>query len=56
MPTLVLVGRLDLDAIRAAASQLTDAIAGARRMDWPDTGHLPSMEHPTEFLALLCLG
>jgi len=52
-PTLVLVGGLDLDAILAAASHLTDGIPGALRIDWPDTAHLPSMEHPTDFLALL---
>jgi len=47
------VGGLDLDAILAAASHLTDGIPGALRIDWPDTAHLPSMEHPTDFLALL---
>jgi len=53
VPTLVLVGGLDLDAILAAASHLTDGIVEARRIDWPDTAHLPSMERPADFLALL---
>jgi 3-oxoadipate enol-lactonase len=48
-----LVGGLDLDAILAAASHLTDGIVESRRIDWPDTAHLPSMERPSDFLALL---
>lgn len=53
VPTLVLNGGLDLDAIDAAAQRVTDAVAGARRVDWPDVAHLPSMERPDDFLALL---
>jgi pimeloyl-ACP methyl ester carboxylesterase len=53
IPTLVLVGALDLQAIHDAAQRLEDGIAGARRVDWPGTAHLPSMERPDEFLALL---
>jgi len=53
VPTLVLVGGLDLDAILAAASHLTERIPEARRIDWPDTAHLPSMKRPVDFLALL---
>jgi 3-oxoadipate enol-lactonase len=52
-PTLVLVGGLDLDAIEVAARRVTEGIPGARRVDWPDTAHLPSMERPDDFLALL---
>lgn len=52
-PTLVLCGGLDLDAIDAAAQRVTDGIAGARRVDWPDVAHLPSMERPVDFLDLL---
>ncbi len=51
--TLVLVGDLDLDAIRDAARRVTDGIPGARRLNWPDTAHLPSMERPDDFFALL---
>ena len=47
VPTLVLVGGLDLDAIHDAARMVTEGIAGARRVDWPDVAHLPSMERPT---------
>ncbi|MDQ6686155.1 MAG: alpha/beta hydrolase [Actinomycetota bacterium] len=53
VPSLVLVGGLDLQAIHQAARRVTDGIAGARRVDWPDTAHLPSMERPVDFLALL---
>lgn len=53
VPTLVLVGALDLLAIQDAAQRVTDGIAGARRVDWPGTAHLPSMERPDDFLALL---
>lgn len=52
-PTLILVGALDLDAIQDTARRVTDGIPNARRVDWPDTAHLPSMEHPDDFFALL---
>lgn len=51
--TLVLVGALDLDAIHDSAHRAATGIPDARRVDWPDTAHLPSMEHPGEFTALL---
>jgi pimeloyl-ACP methyl ester carboxylesterase len=51
--TLVLVGGHDLDAIHETAGRVTEEIPGARRVDWPDTAHLPSMERPADFLALL---
>jgi 3-oxoadipate enol-lactonase len=51
--TLVLVGALDLDAIQDTARRITDGIPDARRIDWPDTAHLPSMERPDDFLAVL---
>ena len=53
VPTLVLVGGLDLDAILDAARRVADGIPGARRTDWPDAAHLPSMERPDDFLTLL---
>ncbi|MGZ5416033.1 MAG: alpha/beta fold hydrolase [Nocardioides sp.] len=52
-PTLVLTGALDVDAIADAARHVAEGIAGARRVDWPDVAHLPSMERPDDFLALL---
>jgi 3-oxoadipate enol-lactonase len=53
VPTLILVGGLDLQAIQNAARQVSEGIAGARRIDWPNTAHLPSMERPHAFLTLL---
>ena len=53
VPTLTLLGGLDLDAIHDAARRIADGILDARRVDWPDTAHLPSMERPDDFLALL---
>lgn len=53
VPTLVLLGALDLDAIRRAARRAADCIPNARHVEWPDTAHLPSMERPSEFLGLL---
>lgn len=53
VPALVLVGGLDLDAVRDAAGRLAAGIAGARRVDWPDAGHLPSLENPAAFVELL---
>jgi len=52
-PTLVLTGGLDLDAILNAGRRVAEGIAGACRIDWPDTAHLPSMERPADFLSLL---
>ena len=51
--TLVLAGGLDLLAIQDAARRITEGITGARRIDWPDVAHLPSLERPDDFSALL---
>jgi 3-oxoadipate enol-lactonase len=53
VPVLVLAGGLDLDAVQAAADRVVAETAGARRVDWPDVGHLPSLERPADFIALL---
>lgn len=52
-PTLVLLGGLDLDTIHRATACVVGGIANARRVDWPDVAHLPSMERPDDFLVLL---
>lgn len=52
VPVLILIGGLDLDTVQDAAERVVSGIAGARRVDWPDVGHLPSLEHPDAFLAL----
>jgi 3-oxoadipate enol-lactonase len=53
VPVLVLVGGLDLDTVHDAAGRVVAGIAGARRVDWPDAGHLPSLENPAAFAGLL---
>jgi 3-oxoadipate enol-lactonase len=53
IPVLVLVGGLDLDTVHDAAGRVVAGIAGARRVDWPDAGHLPSLEDPAAFAGLL---
>jgi pimeloyl-ACP methyl ester carboxylesterase len=53
VPALILVGGLDLDTVHDAAGRLVSGIAKARRVDWPDVGHLPSLERPADFLGLL---
>jgi len=44
---------LDLDAIHDATRRVTEGVAHARPVVWPDVAHLPSMEHPDDFLHLL---
>lgn len=53
IPVLVLVGGFDLDAVHDAAGRVVARIAGARLVEWPDAGHLPSLEHPAAFAGLL---
>jgi pimeloyl-ACP methyl ester carboxylesterase len=53
VPVLVLVGGLDLATVHAAAARVVAETAGARRVDWPDVGHLPALERPADFLDLL---
>jgi pimeloyl-ACP methyl ester carboxylesterase len=53
VPTTVLVGGRDLDATQDTARRVAAAIPGARLIEWPDVTHLPSLERPDEFLALL---
>jgi pimeloyl-ACP methyl ester carboxylesterase len=53
IPVLVLVGGLDLDAVQSAAALVVAGAADARRVDWADVGHLPSLERPADFLNLL---
>jgi pimeloyl-ACP methyl ester carboxylesterase len=50
---LVLVGGLDLDTVQDAARRVGGGITGARRVDWPTAGHLPSLEDPESFAELL---
>lgn len=52
-PTVALLGTLDIDAIHDSARRVAEGIPDARRIDWPDTAHLPSMERPDDFAELL---
>jgi 3-oxoadipate enol-lactonase len=52
-PTLVLSGALDVDAIDLAATAVLGGVTGARQVVWPEVAHLPSLEKPAEFAALL---
>ncbi|MGI8645799.1 MAG: alpha/beta fold hydrolase [Nocardioides sp.] len=49
VPTLVLIGGLDLDAIGEAAAGVVTGVAGARMVTWDDCAHLPSLERPDDF-------
>ena len=53
VPLLVLIGGLDLDAVQDAAARVAATVPGAHRVDWPDAGHLPSLEQPDTFLELV---
>jgi 3-oxoadipate enol-lactonase len=50
---LVLVGGVDLDTVHDAAGRVVAGIADARRVDWPNAGHLPSLENPAAFAELV---
>lgn len=52
-PLLVLSGGLDMDTVRGTADRLAEQVPGARRIDWPDVAHLPSMERPDDFVTLV---
>ncbi|MGZ4697299.1 MAG: alpha/beta fold hydrolase [Oryzihumus sp.] len=53
VPTLVLEGGLDIPTICVAARDVAGQVSGARREVWTDTAHLPSLERPEDFRALL---
>jgi pimeloyl-ACP methyl ester carboxylesterase len=52
-PTLVLSGALDIDSIRIAADLVAARVRGARLVEWPGVAHVPSMERPDDFAALV---
>jgi 3-oxoadipate enol-lactonase len=52
-PVLLVVGGLDLDTILDSADRLEHALDDVTRVDWPDVAHLPSLEQPERFSALL---
>ncbi|WP_324603760.1 alpha/beta fold hydrolase [Streptomyces sp. NRRL S-244] len=52
-PTLVMGGAHDVEDFRTIAATLPHHIPGARHIELPWAGHLPSLERPEETLALL---
>lgn len=53
MPTLILVGSVDIADNQAVAGALVMAIPGASRVVVPDTGHLMYLEKPEIFVSLV---
>ncbi|APU15141.1 MULTISPECIES: alpha/beta fold hydrolase [Actinoalloteichus] len=53
VPTLVVNGTADVRWIQAVSTMLAEQIPGARRLDLPDTGHLPPLERPEEVTSAL---
>ncbi|MFT4030136.1 MAG: alpha/beta fold hydrolase [Protaetiibacter sp.] len=52
-PTLVVIGDRDVTGARVAAALLLAGIPDAEEARFPDSAHLPSVEHPERFTALL---
>jgi len=52
-PTLILVGDSDTSEIVEIASRLAKEIPGARLVTVANAAHLPSLEHPNEFNAIV---
>ncbi|WP_188197433.1 alpha/beta fold hydrolase [Nonomuraea sp. SYSU D8015] len=52
-PTLVINGLSDVRGIQEVSGLLAAGIPGARRIDLPETGHLPPLERPAEVTAAL---
>ncbi len=52
-PTLVIVGERDLPDFHAIAEALHRRIPGARKVVMPGVGHLPNMEDPQRFNAIV---
>jgi 3-oxoadipate enol-lactonase len=53
VPTLVLVGEEDVEDMQRIARLLADGIPGARHATIADAAHVPSMERPEAFDALV---
>lgn len=50
---LVVIGLSDAPGLIELSAHLAESLPNSKRVDLPDTGHLPQMEHPAEVLALL---
>lgn len=52
-PTLVMVGELDLPSFHAMADEYASTLRRARKVVIPNAGHVPNLETPDAFNALL---
>ena len=53
VPTLVIVGDYDVTDAKVAFELMTTRIPGAEGVRFPDSAHLPSVEYPDRFTAIL---
>lgn len=53
VPTLILVGDVDIPDVHAHAGAIETGIANSRRIVLPDTGHLMYLEKPEEFTRIV---
>jgi 3-oxoadipate enol-lactonase len=53
VPTLVVVGELDVADVLVTAARLQAEIPFARKVVFADVGHMLSMERPSEFTELI---
>lgn len=53
VPVLVVVGAHDLETSLDAADRVVGGLPDGHRVDWPDVAHLPSLEQPERFAALV---
>jgi len=52
-PTLVMWGDSDIDRVQEAGPMLTQKIPNAKSIVLKNTAHIPNMEHPAMFNALV---
>jgi pimeloyl-ACP methyl ester carboxylesterase len=52
-PTLVVNGLSDAPWLQDLSVHIAASVPGARRVDLPDTGHLPPLERPEESTRLI---
>jgi len=52
-PALVVIGLSDAPGLIELSAHLAESLPNSKRVDLPDTGHLPQMERPDEVTALL---
>jgi len=53
IPVLIIVGAHDTPYILAAADYMVERISSARKVKIEDAAHLPNMDHPEEFQAIV---